>query len=325
MKPARREVLELAAGAAALLMLSRLALAQSYPTRPVRLIEGFPAGTSTDMVVRMMAQWLSDRLAQPFIVEYRPGAASNIATEAVSKADPDGYTLLCATAVNVVNASFYRNLGFDFIRDLVPIASLARVPLVLEVSPSIPVRTVPELITYASAHPGRLNFGSAGNGTVTHIVGELLKMMAGVDMLHVPYRGTAPALLDLLTGHIQVMFDLLPASIEHVRTGKVRALAVTTTTRSPVLRDIPTMSEFLPGFEASAWFGMVGPRRTSADVVAKLNSEINAGLADPAITARLAELGVTPFSSSPAEFGRFIAAEAEKWAKVVEFSGAKPH
>jgi tripartite-type tricarboxylate transporter receptor subunit TctC len=310
MKVPRRQFLALAAGSAALLPLSRLARAQSYPSRPVRLIQGFPAGTSTDMVMRIMTQWLSDRLAQPFVIDYRPGAASNIATETALKADPDGYTLLCVTAVNVLNASFYTNLGFDFVRDVVPVASFGRVPLVLEVNPSVPAKTVPEMIAYAKAHPGKLSFGSAGKGTVTHVAGELLKMMTGIDMLHVPYRGTAPALVDLLGGQIQVMFDLLPAS-------------VTTTERVPIFPTISTMSEFVPGFEVSAWLGIGAPRRTGSDVISKLNSEISAGLADPTIQARLAELSVTPFSSTPSEFAQFIADEADKWSKVVKFAGVK--
>jgi tripartite-type tricarboxylate transporter receptor subunit TctC len=324
MNSARRRFLQVAAGAAALQAVSRIAKAQTYPSRPVRWIVGFAAGGPAEMLARLIGQWLSERLGQPFVIENRPGAGSNIATEAVARAPADGYTLLLVTTANAVNATLYDKLNYEFMRDIAPVAGLIRVPVVVEVNPSVPAGTIPELIAYAKAHPHTLNMGSAGNGTVQHIAGELFKMMTGVDIVHVPYRGQAPALIDLLGGQVQVMFDSMPASIEYVRTGKVRALAVATATRSPALPDVPTVSDFVPGFEASAWYGVAAPRSTPAEIVEKLNAEINAAFADPKIKARLADLGGMVLAGSPADFGKLIAEETEKWAKVVKFSGAKP-
>jgi tripartite-type tricarboxylate transporter receptor subunit TctC len=324
MNPARRRFLRVAAGAAALPAVSRIAGAQAYPLRPVRWIVGFAAGGPAEILARLIGQWLSERLGQPFVIENRPGAGSNIATEAVARAPADGYTLLLVTTANAVNATLYDKLNYESMRDIAPVAGLIRVPVVVEVNPSVPAGTIPELIAYAKAHPHTLNMGSAGNGTVQHIAGELFKMMTGVDIVHVPYRGQAPALIDLLGGQVQVMFDSMPASIEYVRTGKVRALAVATATRSPALPDVPTVSDFVPGFEASAWYGVAAPRSTPAEIVEKLNAEINAAFADPKIKARLADLGGMVLAGSPADFGKLIAEETEKWAKVVKFSGAKP-
>jgi tripartite-type tricarboxylate transporter receptor subunit TctC len=324
MNSARRRFLRVAAGAVALPAVSRIAGAQAYPSRPVRWIVGFAAGGPAEILARLIGQWLSERLGQPFVIENRPGAGSNIATEAVARAPGDGYTLLLVTTANAVNATLYGKLNYEFMRDIAPVAGLIRVPVVVEVNPSVPAGTIPELIAYAKAHPHTLNMGSAGNGTVQHIAGELFKMMTGVDIVHVPYRGQAPALIDLLGGQVQVMFDSMPASIEYVRTGKVRALAVATATRSPALPDVPTVSDFVPGFEASAWYGVAAPRNTPAEIVEKLNAEINAAFADPKIKARLADLGGMVLAGSPADFGKLIAEETEKWAKVVKFSGAKP-
>jgi tripartite-type tricarboxylate transporter receptor subunit TctC len=324
MNLARRRFLRVAAGAAALPAVSRIARAQTYPSRPVRWIVGFAAGGPAEILARLIGQWLSERLGQPFVIENRPGAGSNIATEAVARAPADGYTILLVTTANAVNATLYDKLNYEFMRDIAPVAGLIRVPVVVEVNPSVPAGTIPELIAYAKAHPQTLNMGSAGNGTVQHIAGELFKMMTGVDIVHVPYRGQAPALIDLIGGQVQVMFDSMPASIEYVRTGKVRALAVATATRSPALPDVPTVSDFVPGFEASAWYGVAAPRNTPAEIVEKLNAEINAAFADPKIKARLADLGGMVLAGSPADFGKLIAEETEKWAKVVKFSGAKP-
>jgi tripartite-type tricarboxylate transporter receptor subunit TctC len=296
---------------------------EHYPTRPVHIIVGFPAGGGADIVVRLMGQWLSERLGQPFVIENRPGAGSNIATEAVVNAGPDGYTLLTVTTSNASNATLYDNLSFNFIRDIAPVAGIHRTPLVMEVNPSVPAKTVPEFISYAKANPGKINMASAGTGTGTHIAGELFKMMTGVDMTHVPYRGAAPALTDLLGGRMQVMFDNMGSSIEQIRAGRMRALAVTTATRSEALPDIPTVGEFVPGYEASGWIGVGAPKSTPAEIVEKLNKEINAGLADPAMKARLADLGAEPMSMTPADFGKFIADETEKWAKVIKFANIK--
>jgi len=323
MKLPRRQFLYLAAGAAALPAMSRIASAQAYPTRPVRIIVGFAPSGATDIMARLIGQWLSERLGQQFIVENRPGAASNIATEAVVNAPPDGYTLLVATSVNAINATLYDKLNFNLIRDIAPVASIHREPFLVEVNPSVPVKTVPELIAYAKANPGKINMATAGIGSGNHIAGELFKMMTGVTLVHVPYRGAGPALVDLLGGQVQVMFATMSSSIEYVRGGKLRALAVTTATRSPVLPDIPTVAEFVPGYESSFWTGVGAPKNTPAEIVDKLNKEINAALADPKMKARLADLGATALPSSPADFGKFIADETEKWGKVVKFAGIK--
>jgi tripartite-type tricarboxylate transporter receptor subunit TctC len=322
--PHRRHFLHLAAGAAALQAMPRIARAQAYPTRPVRIIVGFAPSGATDIMARLIGQWLSERLGQQFIVENRPGAASNIATEAVVNAPPDGYTLLVATSVNAINATLYDKLIFNLIRDIAPVASIHREPFLVEVNPSVPVKTVPELIAYAKANPANINMATAGIGSGNHIAGELFKMMTGVTLVHVPYRGAGPALVDLLGGQVQVMFATMSSSIEYVRGGKLRALAVTTATRSPVLPDIPTVAEFVPGYESSFWTGICAPKNTPAEIVDKLNTEINAALADPKMKAWLADLGGTPLPGSPADFGKFIADETEKWAKVVKFAGLRP-
>jgi tripartite-type tricarboxylate transporter receptor subunit TctC len=324
MKLPRRQFLRLAAAAAALPAASRIARAEAYPARPVRWIVGFPAGQGADIVTRIMAQYLSERLGQAFVVDNRPGASSNIATEMVVHAPADGYTLLSINSSNLVNATLYEKLPYDFIRDIAPIAGIDRVPLVMEVNPRVPVSTVPEFIAYAKANPGKLNMASGGNGNSTHMAGELFKMMTGVDLIHVPYRGSAPALTDLLGGQVQVMFDIIASSIEHIRSGKLRALAVTTATRLEALPDIPTVGEFVPGYEAIAVTGVGAPKGTAAEVLNRLNQEINAGLADPKLKGRLADLGVTPLPGSSADFGKLIAEDTEKWGKVVKFSGAKP-
>jgi tripartite-type tricarboxylate transporter receptor subunit TctC len=292
--------------------------------RPVRIIAGFPAGGTADVIARLIAQWLSERLGQSFFIDNRPGAATNIATEAVVRAAPDGYTLLLANTTNAINPSLYDKLNYDFLRDIAPVAGIIRVPLVMEVNPSVPATTVSEFIAYAKANPGKINMASSGNGTNSHLAGEMLKMMTGIDMVHVPYRGSAPMLTDLLSGQVQVAIDPITASIEHIRVGKLRALAVTTTTRSAILPEVPTMGDSISGFEASGWNGLGLPKNTPAAIVDKLNKEINAALADPRIKTRLAELGTTPIVLSPADFGKLIAEETEKWAKVVKFSGAKP-
>jgi len=320
-KVPRRRFLHLAAGAVALPAISRDAWSQAYPTRPVRIVVGLSAGGSVDIVTRLMSQWLSERLGQQFIVENRPGAASNIATEAVVRSPPDGYTLLVVLAANAINATLYEKLNFNLIRDIALIAGMVRVANVMEVNPSVPAQTVPEFIAYAKVNPGKLSFASSGKGTSAHVVGELFKMMAGIDLVHVPYRGGAPALIDLLGGQVHVMFDTIPQSIEYIRDGKLRALAVTTATRSEALPDVPTMGEFVPGFEAGSWWGVGAPTNTPAGIIDRLNQEINAGLADPKIKKRLAELGTTPLLFTPAQFGTFVDAETEKWAKVVKFAG----
>ncbi len=321
--PHRRQFLHLAAGAAALPAVSRVARAQAYPTRPVRIVVGFPAGGATDITARLMAQWLSERLGQQFVIENRPGAAGTIAAEAVVKAAPDGYTLLQIGTPNAINATLYANLSFNFVRDIAPVGSITRVAYVVVVHPSVPAKTIPEFIAYAKANPGRINMASAGNGTPQHVVGELFKMMAGVDMVHVPYRGGAPATTDLLGGQVQVIFSPLPESIEHIRAGKLRPLAVTTATRLEVLPDIPTVGDFLPGYEASGWQGIGAPRNTPAEIIDKLNKEIGVGLADPKINARIAELGGTVLAGSPADFGKRVSDDVEKWAKVIKFAHIK--
>jgi len=323
MKLPRRNFLHLAAGAAALMGVSRIAWAQAYPSRPVRIIVGFAPGGATDIMARLMGQSLSERLRQPFVIENKPGAATNIATEAVVNAAPDGYTLLMVTSVNAINASVYEKLNFNLIRDVVPIASIHREPFVMEANPSVPVKTVAEFIAYAKANPGKLTMASAGIGSGNHISGELFKMMTGVNLVHVPYRGGGPALVDLISGQVQVLFATMSSSIEYVRAGKLRALAVTTATRSSVLPDIPTVAEFVPGYESSFWTGVGAPKNTPAEIVDKLNKEMNATLADPKFKARLADLGGTALSGSPLDFGKFVADETEKWAKVVKFAGVK--
>ena len=324
MKLPRRKFLHLAAGAAALPAVSRFAWAQAYPTRPVRWVVGFAPGGATDIMARLMGQWLTERLGQPVVIENRPGAGSNIGTEAVVNAPPDGYTLLLISPAHAVNATLYDKLNFNFIRDIAPVASISREPNVMVVNLSVPAKTIPEFIAYAKANPGKINMASSGNGTSVHVSGELFKMMTGVNMVHVPYRGAGPALTDLLGGQVQVMFATMPSAIEYIRAGKLRALAVTTAARSAALPDIPTVGEFVPGYEASSVFGVGVPKNTPAEIVDKLNKEINAALADPKMKARLADLGGTPLAGSPADFGKLIAEETEKWAKVVKFSGARP-
>ena len=322
--PHRRQFLHLASGAVALPALSRIASAQTYPTRPVRLIVGFAAGQAIDILARLIAQSLSERFGQQFIVENRPGGGGNIATEAVVRAPPDGYTLLAVGSNNMINATLYEKLNFDFIRDIALVASIYRVPQVMEVNPSFPAKTLPELIVYAKANPGKINFASAGNGSVAHVTAELFKMMAGVNMQHVPYRGAAPALTDLLGGQVHLMFDNMPSSIEHIRAGRLRPLAVTATARLEGLPDVPTVADFLPGFETSAWAGIGAPKNTPAEIIDQLNRETNAALADPKLKARVADLGGMVFPLSPAEYEKRVAEETEKWGKVVKFSGARP-
>jgi tripartite-type tricarboxylate transporter receptor subunit TctC len=324
MKLRRRRFLHLAGGAAALPALSHFAWAQTYPMRPVRLVVGFGAGSASDILARLVGEWLSERIGQQFIIENRPGAGSNIATEAVVKAPPDGHVLLLGGVTNAINATLYDKLNYNFLRDIAPIAGLILLPNVLVVNSSVPAKTVPEFIAYAKANPGKISMASVGNGTVPHVAGELFNMMAGVNMVHVPYRGAPPALTDLLGGQVQVYFATTAISIEHIRAGKLRALAVTTAKRSEALPDIPTVGDFLPGFEASVWFGVGAPSNTPAEIIDKLNKEINAALADPKIKARLADLGGTGLPGSPAEFGKLIADETEKWGKVIRFAGIKP-
>jgi tripartite-type tricarboxylate transporter receptor subunit TctC len=324
MKLARRKFLEVAAGAVALPAVSRSAWAQTYPTRPVRIIVGFAPGGGTDILARLIGQALSERLGQSFVVENRPGASTNIATEAVVRALPDGYSLLLVDASAAINATLYDNLNFRFIRDIAPVAGITRVPNIMVVHPSFPARTVPEFIAYAKANPGKLNTASGGMGDPPHVSGELFKMMTGVDMVYIPYRGLAPALTDLIGGRVQVIFATMPSAIEYVRSGTLRALAVTTATRSELLPDVSTLSEFLPGYEASQWYGIGAPKNTSAELVEKINREINVILDDAKFRMRLADLGGTVLAGTPADFESHIAQETEKWAKVVRFSGAKP-
>jgi tripartite-type tricarboxylate transporter receptor subunit TctC len=321
--PHRRQFLHLVAGAAALPLAPRSAWAQAYPGRPVRLVVGFAPGGGTDISARLTGQWLSERLGQPFIVDNRPGAGSSLGAELVVKAPPDGYTLLMAGLANAINTTLYDKLSFEFTRDITPVASVVSVPNVVVVSPAFPARTVPELIAYAKANPGKVNMASAGVGSATHMFGELFKMMTGLDMPHVPYRGVAPATTDLLGGQVQIIFSDI-SSIEFVKAGKLRALAVTSAMRINTLPEVPTVGEFVPGYVASAWFGVAAPKNTPAEIVDKLNKEINNILTDPRFQARLAELGSTALPGSPADFGRLIAEDTEKWARVVKFSGAKP-
>jgi tripartite-type tricarboxylate transporter receptor subunit TctC len=320
----RREFLRSALGAATLAALLTSARGQAgYPNRAVRVLLGFAAGGSSDVIGRMTSQWLSEHLGQPFVLDNRPGAASNLATELVAREAPDGYTLLWCTSANAINATLYGNLNFDFIRDFSPVAGVFRVPNVLEVHPSLPVTTVPELITYAKANPGKLNFASGGVGATQHMAGELFKFMTGVDMRHVPYRGSAPALIDLLSGQVQVMFDLLPSSIGYIRQGQLRALAVTAAQRADALPELPPIGDFVPGYEASTWNGIVAPKNTPRGVIAILNTQINIALADPVLKSRLAELGAATLSRSPSEFGQLLAQETAKWAEVIKFAGIK--
>jgi len=324
MKLPRRQFLHLAAGAAAFPVATRIASAQSYPSRPVHIIVGFPPGGATDINARLIGQWLSERLGQPFIIENRPGAGSNIGTELVVHAAPDGYTVLLAGPPTAINATLYEKLNFNFIRDIAPIASIVREPLIMVVNPSVPAKTVPEFIAYAKANPGKINMASAGNGSVVHIAGELFKMMAGVDMVHVPYKGGGPGVTDLLGGQVQVMFATAPSSIEFVRAGKLRALAVTTATRLAALPDIATVGEFVPGYEASGFYGLGAPKNTPLEIIDKLNKEINASLADPKLKARIAETGGTVLAGSSTDFEKLIAEETDKWGKVIRAANIKP-
>jgi tripartite-type tricarboxylate transporter receptor subunit TctC len=317
----RRRFLTLAGAAMAA---PAVAFAQAYPTRPVHMVVGFAAGGGADIMARLIGQALAERLGQQIVVDNRPGAGTNIATEVVAKAPPDGYTLLLANSPNAINATLYDNLSFDFVRDFAPVASIGRVPLVMVVNPALPAKTIPEFIAYAKANPGKVNMGSGGNGAPDHMSGELFKAMAGVGILHVPYRGVAPAIADLLGGQVQVIFGTMPAVIALIKAGKLRALGVTTATRSNELPDVPSIGEFVPGYEASQWYGISAPKSTPADVIERLNRETNAVLSDPKMQARLAELGASALSGSPADFGKLIVEETAKWAKVVKISGAKP-
>lgn len=320
----RRNLLRLTAGAFTLPIFSHSALALDYPTRPVRIIVGFPPGSQSDIIVRWFGQWLSERLGQPFVVEPRPGAGTNIATEAVVRAPADGYTLLYVVTANAINASLYDKLNFDFINDIAPVAKFGGFPLVLEVNPSVPLKTVPELIAYAKANPGKLTFASSGNGTATHVAAALFNSMAGIEMLHVPYRGPVQAITDLLSGRVQVMFDLLQTSIGHIRAGRLRPLGVTSLTRASALPDVPPIADYLPSYEAVPWTGFGVPKNVPTEIVAKLNNEINAALADPAIKAKLADLGGVPSPMTPGQFAKFIVDETDKWAKVIRVANIKP-
>jgi tripartite-type tricarboxylate transporter receptor subunit TctC len=323
MTPSVKLLQVLALGAASLLAGIGQTLAEDYPTRPVRWIVGFPPGGPTDIVARLMGQWLSERLDQPVIIENRPGAGGNIATQAVVNSPPDGHVLLMASHANAINATLYQKLSFTFLSDIAPVAGLVRVPNVLEVHPSVPAKTVAEFIAYTKANPGKISYASAGNGTSAHLAAELFKAMTGVDLLHVPYRGSAPALTDLLAGQVQVMFDSMPSSIEHIRAGKLRALAVTAATRSEALPDVPAVADTVPGYDTYGWFGVAAPKETPRPIVERLNREINAGLADAKMKARFAELGASTIVATPAEFANYLAAETDKWAKAVQFSGAR--
>ena len=324
MKLPRRKFLHLAAGAAVLPALSRIARAQAYPARPVRIVVAFPAGGSSDVVARLMGQWLSERLGQAFIIENRPGAGTNIGTEVVVRAAPDGYTLLLAVTPNAIAATLYEKLNFDFIRDIAPVASILRAPNVMVVNPSLPAKTVPEFIAYAKANPGKINMASAGMGSANHVFGELFTIMAGIDLVHVPYRGEAPALTGLLGGQVQVMFPTVTASIQYIQAGKLRPLAVTTADRSDLLPDIPIVGDVLTGYEASTWYGICAPRNTPAEIIDKLNRATNAALADPKTKAQLADIGGAVLAGSPADFGKLIADDTEKWGKVIRTANIKP-
>ena len=324
MASSRRDVLRLATGAAALVAVPRVASAQAYPARPVKWVVGYAPAGGNDIVARLMGQWLSERTGQQFIVENRPGAATNIATEFVANAAPDGYTVLLLGVAGAINATYYGNLSFNFIRDIQPIAGIMSIPLYVAVNPSFPARTLTELIAYAKANPGKVNLGSAGTGSVGHLAGELLNMMTGIDLVHVPYRGNGPALAALLSGEVQVVFPTPPSSIEFIRTGKLRGLATTGATRAAALPDMPTVAEFVPGYETSAWYGIGGPKGMPADAVDRIGREVNAGLADPKMQARFADLGGAPMKLAPAEFSKLIADETEKWAKVIRKGNLKP-
>jgi tripartite-type tricarboxylate transporter receptor subunit TctC len=323
MKLSRRQVLQVAAGAAALPAGARSSFAQAFPTRPVHVLVGFAAGGPNDTTARLMGQWLSERLGQQFVIENRAGAGGNIATEAVVRAAPDGYTLLLVSSANAVNDTLYEKLSFNFNRDIAPVAGIMRVPNVMVVNPSVPAKTVPEFIAYAKANPGKINMATAGNGSTTHVSGELFKQMAGVDLVVVTYRGGGPALIDLIAGQCQVMFEPTVSTIEYVKAGRLRALAVTTANRSDTLPDVPPMRDFVPGYEASQWYGVGAPKGTPADVIAKLNQEVNAALRDPRLEARLTSLGGIPTPMTPVDFGKLIAEETEKWGKVVRAGNIK--
>jgi len=322
--PHRRQFLHLTAGAAALPAVSRIARAQGCPTRPVHIVVGFPPGGASDITARLMGQWLSERLGQPFVIENRPGAGSNTATAAVVRSPPDGFTLLLTVSPHAINATLYDRLPYNFLRDIAPVAGILRSPYVMEINLAVPASTVPEFIAYTKANPGKISMASTGIGNGSHVAGELFKFMTDINMVHVPYRGDAPAMTDLLGGQVQVYFGALTTSIEPIRTGRLRALAVTTAMRSEVLPDVPTVGDFLPGYEASSWWGVSAPRNTPAAIIDKLNKEINAALADPKIKARFADLGGTVFPTSPADFGKFIADETEKWGKVIRAANIKP-
>ena len=321
--PHRRQFLHLAAGAAALPTFSRIARAQAYPTRPVRIVLGFPPGGAYDTIARPMGQWLSERLGQPFIIENRPGAGSNLATEAVARAPADGHTLLMIGPTQVMNISLYERLNFDFLHDISPVGGVTLTSLVMVVNPSVPAKTAAEFIAYAKANPGKINMASSGNGTINHIAGELLKMMTGINMVHVPYRGGAPAMTDLIGGQVQMLLATMASSIEYVRAGKVRALAVTTTKRSEALPDVPPLAETVPGFETNDWYGIGATKGTPADIIDKLNKEIGAALVDPKMKDRLAVIGGVPMPTTPAEFGKLMTNDAEKWSKVIRTAGIK--
>jgi tripartite-type tricarboxylate transporter receptor subunit TctC len=323
MKLPRREFLQLAAGVVALPAVSRIARAQAFPARPVRIIVGYAAGGGTDISARVIGQWLSERLGQQFIIENRPGAATNIATEAVARAAADGYTLLLATAANAINATYYDKLNFDFIQDIAPVATVMRVPLVMVINPSFPIKSVPELIAHAKANPRKISYASGGAGGPDHMAAEYFKLVTETEMLHVPYRGLGPALTDLIGGQVQLIFATMPAAIEYIKASRLRALAVTTASRSEALPDVPIVADVLPGFEASQWYALCAPKKTPADIVATINQTVLAALADPKMKTRIAELGGVPMPMTPAEFGKFTADETEKWAKVIKFSGIK--
>jgi len=324
MKLRRRTFLRLAATAVALPAVARIAGAQTYPSRPIRIIIGYTPAGSADITARLMGQWLSERLGQTVVVENRPGAGTNLATEAVVRAPADGYTLLLVAPANAINATLFEKLNHNYLRDIAPVAGINRFPNVMEVNPSVPAKTVPEFIAYAKANPGKLSMASSGAGSTIHMSGELFKMMTGINMTHVPYRGSAPALTDMISGQVQVMFDNIPTSIEHIRAGKLRPLAVTGTARSELLPDIPIVADYIPGYEASAWYGLGAPRGTPPEIIEKLNTTVNAILADPAVKKKFADMGATLIVSSPADFGKYVADETEKWGKVVKFAGAKP-
>jgi tripartite-type tricarboxylate transporter receptor subunit TctC len=319
----RRKFLQLTAGAAALPALPPIARAQAYPAKPVRFIIGYTSGGSADITARLMGQWLSDRLGQPFIVESRPGAGTNIATEAVVRSPPDGYTIFLVAPANAINATLYDKLNYNFLRDIAPVAGIIRFPNVMEVNPLVPAKTVPEFIAYAKANPGKINMASSGNGSTIHMSGELFKMMTGINMVHIPYRGGAPALTDMLGGQVQVMFDNVPTSLEHIRSGALRPLAVTTATRLGLLPDVPTVAEFVPGYESSAWYGIGVPRNTPPEIIDLLNRVVNAGLTDPNLKTRFTDLSAVVLPGSPADFGKLLVDETEKWGKVVKFAGVK--